>query len=357
MKILKEKLIAVVLVGVLLLTGLFAIGQIPSQKASAVPPGYKGEEVYYFTDYYPLLSYDEFKELHPRLTVFIDRQYIDEQELANMVNSNYFEMLRKDCIAIVDIKTFIPEPQTLMELLSILKNQGCKTVFVAGFDESDYGISFEEFVDQFIDDRDCIRLKNFLFEAIYDYDYRLAQAENTVYLLDSNLVDVKNHFQADMDTLCATSPFLRNFLVQLIGQLGDYRWTSYTELAYILQSQYKVHILVLFQDGHINLFMDVLTWHFYQYRSVRALMREYDDVSHACAFGFWALTDEFYDILYNTQNVENYDIPVYALNIDPIQYSSLGLKIFTSAELKDKYGEIWYDPAVTSLEEFIRKYI
>lgn len=61
MKILKKRLMVVVMSLALFLTGIFAVGGIDSKKADAFSPNYNGDPytIYYFTDYYPTVTYDE----------------------------------------------------------------------------------------------------------------------------------------------------------------------------------------------------------------------------------------------------------------------------------------------------------
>ncbi len=360
MKILKKRLMVVVMSLALFLTGIFAVGGIDSKKADAFSPNYNGDPytIYYFTDYYPTVTYDELVNEFGSYNVVYDRQFITESEFTEMVYNGYFEGFDfGTCVVIIDIKTFMPDSYVLYDLFfDLQQNQGCITAFVSIYSDSEYYDSaFLEYVNVFVNDGELVRLKNFLYNSFYDLYYRDGTVDSTTYMIDGCLVDIYNLFGADMDTLCSTSPFLRVFLEQLILRLEGSYYSSYEEIADRLRDDHAIKLLVYnVYDGY---FVDILTWNIYSYYDIDQIKSEGAATDFVCAFGFWSFNYNYYQILWNIQYGEGYDIPIYALAIDPVNYDPMGLNVITEWELGEEYGFEWYDEAAHSLLDGLHEWI
>lgn len=362
MKILKKKLLIVIISLVLLLTGVFVTGGIDNKKADALSLNYTGEPntIYYFTDYYPTVTYDELVSEFGSYNVVYDRQTITELEFTDMVYNGYFYGFDYGtCVVIIDIKTFMPEPQVLYDLFfDLQENQGCITAFVSIYNDGEYGDNaFLEYINVFVNDGELVRLKNFLNNSFRKKTKMDGTVDSTTYLIDGYLVDIHYFWGADMDTLCNTSVFLKIFLEHLVLQLNDnYRYNSYEEIAEILRDE-KHSIKLLVYDENNGYFVDILRWNIYYYYNIEQLMRGEPETKFVCAFGFWEFTYNYYQLLWDIQHVEGYDITVYALVIDPVNYDPMGLNIITDLDLNEEYGYELDDEAAQNLLDGLHKWI
>ena len=347
MKILKNRLVFVIMSLVLFVTGIFSMGGIDTKKANALSSEYNGEPntIYYFTDYYPTLTYNDLTSEFPNYNVVYDRQFIGESQFTNMVNNGYFSGFDYGtCVVIIDIKLFKPNPYVLYNLFSNLQQQqGCITAFVSAYAESAYNdISFLNHVNVFVRDEDFIGLRNFFAYAFEDLDSGNVMMDSTTYLIDGNLVNIYSFFDEDMDTLCAGSPFLRFFLEELIVWLEIDFYDTYEQIADELRSDFP-EIKILVYDVNNDYFVDILTWNVYSYNAIRQQIREGDLDDAICAFGFWEFTDGFYEILYDIQYAEEYDIPIYVLATGPVSCGPNGLRVNMLS------GAIYFDEAAYTL--------
>lgn len=338
----------------LLVAGLASFGVFSETNASALTPDYNGDPdtIYYFSDYYPTLTYEELENEFGWYNIVIDHQYVDEQEFYDMIHDGYFWGFDYDtCVVIIDIKTFMPDPYELLDLFAMLKSQGCITVYVSIYDEYDYSdTEFLEFLDVFVNDYQFDRLQSFIYNALYDYKwmYRDGDLFDTGFIIDGNLIDVEEYFGDDMDTLCENSPFLRYFLYYLRWFMGIRydEFENYQELADMLRDWYAIQIYV-----HVggNEYVEILSWTTYYFDCV------YDvPSSQLCVFGFWKLDDDFYRFLYEAQYEYGYYsdfMPIYILEAEPIDYSEFGLQVITDdVELSEWYGIEWHEAAEYLLE-------
>lgn len=352
MKTLTKKLSVIGIALVLFMITLFTMGGIQTAKANGpsdenvpAPGGDSGNQytIYYFTDYYPTVSYNELLDEFGNYNIVYDHQYIDEQDFENMVNNHYFlfdSVTGEDTgirALIIDIKTFLPDSMLLESLFADVKfYMDCATVYVSYYDAYEYyDTTFLNYVDLFVVDSQLARLNYFIEQALNElYNGSYATLFDVSYLIDGNLVDVVNLFGEDMDTLCENSHFLRIFLEQFVRVVWDYEYdvlfSSYNEIADYLRDILNVKLLV-HKGG--NEYVDILTWNVYQFNNIYDVLNVYPNSLYTCAFGFWRLNHDYYQFLLDAQNVDDYDLPVYILEAEPIPYDPDGLNIITDSDL------------------------
>lgn len=373
----------------LLLAVLFAMGGIFGTSAHALAPEYNEDpyyyDIYYFTDYCQAIDPARLEEEFDGRRVFVDRQKdLDETKFANMVQNDYFFDSVLSNIVIIDIKTFKPDPYLLYDLFERLKaDQNCMTVFVTSYEydrlisEEDgtyYDPWFKDSVDIYIDDSNYDRLRTFIDNSFSDMNF----ANNTAYIIDGYLVDVgterdlgdgngvpdygddgegsdyiKNNFGADMDTLCADSPFLRIFLEKLIDRIDrSYVYKDYEDIAFNLRQYYGVKLLV-HMGG--NKFVDILTWEVCeQSNPFDFTVESYDEqkcIDNVCVFGFWRLTQDLYDY-FELRLLAGEQVPsIYILIVDYPNNDDGILPVITDSSLAKVYGREWDGAASEMLFE------
>ena len=362
----------------LLVAVLFAMGGIFGTSAHALAPEYNEDpyyyDIYYFTDYYQVIEPARLEEEFDGRHVFVDRQKdLNETQFANMIQNGYFYGLNSDSVVIIDIKTFKPDPYVLYDLFYNLKvEQNCKTIFVSVYEynqtEEDgtyYDPWFMEHVDKFIDDSNYDRLQSFIYNSIANiYDAR-GTVDNTAYIIDGYLVDVgterdlgdgngvpddyiQNNFGADMDTLCADSPFLRIFLEKLMGRLKwGYEYNNYEDIAYKLREDHCVKLLV-HMGG--NKFVDILTWEVCERNNACDFIGELNDeqksIDNVAVFGFWHMTQDFYDYLELSAIIGEPLPTIYILIVDYPNNEDGLLPVITDSSLAKAYGREWDESAI-----------
>lgn len=343
----------------LLVAVLFAMGGIFGTSARAFVPDeecdWQPDTIYYFYDFYPTVTEERLQDEFIGMKIIYDRQQIDEQEFAKMVDDGYFwSMDYRPHVVVIDIKTFIADTDSLDYLFTILREYGCKTVFVTAhdydtFDEegNEYDVIFKDFIDIYIEDLNMERLRNFVDNAFQKFGKKNGITCEATYILDGNLVDAENFFASDVNTLCAEFPFLKVFLDQLIYRveypaLNNNEYESYNAIAEELRDRYQVRIFVHVKDIY---FVDILDRELVGFYNINDLM---DNAVHSHvvgAFGFWRFNQDYYDYLYNSQNEQGYDLPVYAFEVDPIEYSLDGLSIKSDKELESEFGGMRHEAA------------
>ena len=346
MKKSKLTLLSVVIVISLVFTAIIA------PQASALIPTSTGynNTLYYFTDFYTSVSYGILNYEFSNYNIVIDRQQITSQQFNNLITSNYFTGFGQNCIVVVDIKTFMPNDYLLESLFRSLRSQGCKTAFITIYNEGDYAdTSFTEYLNLFIDDADFEILNDFNSRSFDHYHTSNTTINSTSYLIDGTLVDLNTYWGEDFDTLCSVSPFLRSFVICLVNEMFYHSYDYYDEIDFNILADsligYDVKFLVHLRG---NLFVDILTWETYYCNDIYSVTNDIDPVTYyACAFGFWSLDSAYYQFLLFAQDESDLHVPVYALIVDPISYSSNALDVMTSTE----FDVIEIDDAGTELVE------
>lgn len=346
MKRTRTKLAAIAVTVLMALLGIIAGFGGLSQKAYAddganlVPK--ESCVVYYFSDYYPTLSIKEFGEEFGNVPVYYDFQYFSEREFRGLITGgNFFDLDRAET-AVIDIKTFKPDANTLNQLFDILKAQVNEIMFISAYPAGDYGdTTFGGKVDSFIYDN-CTRLEAFIELSLIHLTLNYFQLSNTVILLDEKLVDRSVLFYGDMDIICQSSPYVRILLEQLAEFMNyNLNYSSYNEIANLL-AQDNVSLVVNYDDYK---FMDLISG-------------ESDNESvNVCAMGFWHLGQYFYNYLKGAQQQAKNNggsLPVFIFEVEPIVYSPGELEIITDSYL---LGTDYYDEAARTVKDILRSWL
>lgn len=351
MKKLSKKFTALSLVLAIILSGLIVFGGLKKERAMAYSSDYSGDPdtIYYFTDFYPTIDATTLTATYgSNYNIVYDRQQITTGDFQTLVNSNYFSGFGTNCIVIIDIKTFMPEPGDLHTLFAHLKNvEGCKTVFVTVYDDIDYiDTSFVQYLDTYYKS-DFSKLELFIEEMLYTLVYDNGTLEDTIILIDGNIVNVAtyNSHEDSFNQLCNTSIFL-SFLMEKFADSLNILYSNYWEIISWLNINLNVKLIV--HNGGID-YVDLYDTNYtYSVACVEDLMEELENnnsttYNYICGVGFWALDSDFYNFLYAGQ-LSLGNLPVFILEVDPITWGS-GLSIrgvLNSPEEEELLGELTY---------------
>ena len=338
MKRIKTALLALVMVFMMTLTGFSAI------EANALVPSYNGDDmtVYYFTDYYQSLEEDVLAEEFDDFNVIYDHQWVTEQEFNDMVDDHYFTGFGDDCIVVIDIKTFMPDPDVLLDLFQTLKvtYNNCGTVLVSPYSSSDYDSEpFLNYVDV-VFQSNFERLRSFIYNTYrhitdtFNNTHAVPTLENVTMLIDGRLIDLSGTYN-DIDDLCIESPFLRILLEEFADRLpGSYTYDSYSEIA---DEMSEDGINLLLHTGGED-FVNVITGGVYEDLSYTDLQDpDQFNWDYICGIGFWDLETSFKTFLSDTQGHMEY-MPLYLLEVDPMIYGG-SLVVITDGMLAMMYDE------------------
>ena len=293
--------------------------------------------IYYFNDYYPTVTKSEMQDEFLGMNIVYDHQWVDYYSFNNLIDNEYFSRVATNSVAIIDIKTFIPDTSYLSDLFFYLKNEKqCKVMFVSAYALSDFDSNdFMDYVDGFFKSN-FERLRSFLRNALTD----LAQANGTIYdtaiLIDGRLIDTDTYYRDDLEDIGDASPFLRYLAEELHNLFQPYSPDADPYDVFIDQS-----IQLLVHSGQEE-FTEIKDWFTYSAGSVEEL-EEQTSWTYICAFGFWQLEREYFNILLMGQDYIEAQLvtylKVYILEVDPFTPPSSLLDFLSDTELAYLYGE------------------
>lgn len=351
MKIFRKRLAVVFMALIVLLSGVFAMVGVHTEKAQALSPAYQPElhpqTVYYFTDYYNVAPlYDGLEDILMNRNSIIDFQYVNTQEFTSMVYDGYFTgFCYGTAIVVIDLKIAKPDAQVLYDLFYSLKqDQGCVTAFVTST-RYDSNESFINLLDIYLGDGEWNRLNIFLSGVFKHLGVKNGRFDYTAIFMDPNLLSCINqdylekHRYIEIPYLLEHAPIVKFLAKQIMSEIM-HRAPSpnidYEELVYTLSHVYSVKILLKL-DWYDNVYIDVLSSEFFVYDSDFEEFRNRIQGGYLCAIGFWNLEENFYNFLYDLKINQNIDIPVYVLEVDPISFSANGLGVITDYPLDQAY--------------------
>lgn len=348
---------------IMLIAIVLSFGAAPAQKASALSSEYNGEDntLYYFSDYYPLMTFEEMEGVEQNGYGYVyDHQYLtetdSEHDFTELVNSNYFNGFGNNCIVVIDIKSFKPDPNDLTTLFTKLSNQNCTTIFVSGTPLSEFSSqSFMSKVDYFVQD-DYIRLKNFMGASLQNFfsnnipaedsesetateEQEFVYPEDLWFFFDENLVPLNCYF-ADALELCARYPFFRIFLESIKPYLFDQDAADYDTITYeeIIDALMGANTKLWTRETS-DLYTNLLDHN--NLNESWVSMSTYADVldsSARVAIGFNHLSSPFYNFLDPAQEtIGEENFPVYLLEAEPYTFSDSGLSVYTEEEVCGDY--------------------
>lgn len=310
-------------------------------QASALPLDYKpqSDSIYYFYDYYPTVGYNTLCDMYSDYYIYYDYKPVNRDEFNELVGDaktpneeSYFWGFDENTIVIIDIKKFLPSPDTLDLLaLILLRDQNCDLIIVtSSYDKYNYphqtlpmsgvvfikdnGEAVKEITDKLIDE-----ISNTPFSR---NQYRI--------LLDNNLVGIDDNYAGELEQLYKDSLAVRSLFTALtriedFGGLFDY----YVSM---LKEEHGIKILVHIQD---RMFIDILANDRYIIDSFRDIQfQNYEDEYEtypAAAMSFLRLNPDFYDLLLEFQSTDP-DFPVFVIERDPIEFSDDGLTVITAGD-------------------------
>ncbi len=340
MKTCTKRIATALLALLVLFSGILALTASRPQKADANAAEAATAQIYYFTDYYPTIPYEELESKFGGLQIAFVHDYIDVETFNLMVEKGYFSQYMNSSVVVMDIKTFMPEPDYLEKLFGQLKSSNNRTMYISAYDLTDFpDLRFMGYVDEFICDKEMSTLSYYLKDSLNNYTsmdkYRLY---DTAYLIDSNLIPL--HTQQNWDRfqkegivyLCRYSPLLRRLLLQIgettpYGNLpNEYDYNAYEDLAAYLYDRWGVSFLACMKDG---IYVNLLTRQMITLNDVGTFMNEAGrGINSLCAFGFWTLSEASYQSWSDIQHDTGKSVPaVYILEVDEIIHNPNGLMI------------------------------
>lgn len=359
---------------IMLIALVLSFGAAPAQKASALSSEYNGEDntLYYFSDYYPLMTFEEMEGVEQNGYGYVyDHQYLtetdSEHDFTELVNSNYFNGFGNNCIVVIDIKSFKPDPNDLTTLFTKLSNQNCTTIFVSGTPLSEFSSqSFMSKVDYFVQD-DYIRLKNFMGASLQNFFSNNIPAEDSEsetateepefvypedlwFFFDENLVPLNFYF-TDALELCARYPFFRIFLESIKPYLFDQDAADYDTITYEeIIDALKGANTKLWVRKNANSYVELIDYNGNEEFEIPMTPDSVAANSSArAALGFNHLSSPFQSFLESVQNFpEGIVLPVYLLEAEPYTFSDSGLSVYTEEEVCGDY-DCEADPALLEL--------
>lgn len=313
---------------------LFTCFSIPSTYALTTVP----TTIYYFNDYYPIVTKSEMENQYSGMQVIYDHKWIDSQDFNDMITYNYFTRVPSNSLVIIDIKTFIADSYYLNELFFYLKNEkNCKTMFVSVYDLIDFGDdSFMDYVDSYYRSN-FERLRSFLDNIAQDLTYNNASVDGMTIFIDGRLVDTDAYYGYSFEELAEVSPFIRILIEEFANTLP---LTDPTDIYGVFDCN---GITLLVHSGTEE-YTDINHWEIYDYGSVEDFyVEENHPWERVCAIGFSNLESEFYYFLKNGQQyslTQNFGfLTVYLFEVEPFTVGENSLVVCTGEDLKRLYGE------------------
>lgn len=294
----KKKRLSILMVCLMFLTCFFSFGTVKTNKVSAAMPEYIGQNcIYYFFDLYPSIDEATLTATYgSTYSILLDRQTVDEQGFADLIDDGYFSVL-SDCIVVIDIKTF--DPSAFNGLWQNLKQNDCTVILVtAEFYEASVSTSA---VDEHYES-DLDRFFAFVRNARIDIENNISQNENVQLLIDGNFITQENI--SYIDGSFVDCPFATILLDRFIGS--------------------SVSILV--HTGGTN-YVDL----------IEGGSAAIDAEKATFALGCSALDSDFYNHLSSLQNSSAIR-EIYLMEGSPIVISHPGLRVTTEWELAARYG-------------------
>ena len=123
MKTCTKRIATALLALLVLFSGILALTASRPQKADANAAEAATAQIYYFTDYYPTIPYEELESKFGGLQIAFVHDYIDVETFNLMVEKGYFSQYMNSSVVVMDIKTFMPEPDYLEKLFGQLKSK------------------------------------------------------------------------------------------------------------------------------------------------------------------------------------------------------------------------------------------
>ena len=213
----------------LLVTAIGAVGFGQSKKTYALPSDFIGDNdmIYYFSDSSPIFMDIIDQEFH--MPVYYDiHSLISSQELAFMLYSDYFWGLEdyavsseNNCVAIVEIKTLLPDSNVLCNLIDCLQAQGFRVLLVTPY------------INPLIDACNCAnsylpcevdKYSRFLRNSVRSMMVDGELLNSFVMVMDGRFIGVDGAGQYGLEQLCSSS-VLRRLLMHL-----NYNCDPYSEM-------------------------------------------------------------------------------------------------------------------------------
>ena len=340
MKTVKKSFIAI-LAAIMLLTIGFTSFMISDTTLKASADDY---EIYYFYDYYPSLDHDAMSGAN----IVYDYHELDSDSFSDLIEEYYFQSCRNADKVIIDIKTFKPSTGDLYDLFHYLHDDlGCKTAFVTPYRSEEFVNTDSPYTIEFI--LTCIdsyhvtdfsKLEFFVDMALARISYSQLEEgqpeteadriENTCILLDGRKLIGFYEYDHDIGYLVERNPMLKI----LANKLRSYAPANGENEAAYLSNLYNSpsNVRIAICTGN-DKFAEIGGEEFVASNLQTLHTNLYTSINYTYALGFSELSAPFYNFLLANQN-EFDSLPVYVMEVEPIEFSDSGLMIFTDKEAR-----------------------
>lgn len=330
----------------------FSVVTFCSVKVFALKPNYEShsDEIYYFTDSKPVMTWDSFHNFFPDSQCNFDivydvHYYIDNELFEEMYNDYYFYGFEEGTIVIFDIKTKLIDGNILYEIFKQIKEQNCYIIFISGYDEALYGGFLNDYVDFFIKANKRISFEEFVSFVVEDIIFRNADTGKTILML----VDYGFYYTYDG---FGYSKFFQLILTEFNEKFN--LGCDPNDYASIIEELFRNELVYfLFKDFDITYILfgysqtEIGTPENLEEFLNDNFCKDLSDFD-IYAIGIYRFTYEFYELLYNLFVLAG-EFPIYAWQLDDL--SNSGLPIITDSYLAQQngYEVIEYDPALDEL--------
>ena len=343
MKQIKNRIAFAALVVVLFVVSLFSAGIIKTQPVNAQSSDYNNEDIYYIYDLYPTLT-KEMIEDNSQYTIFFD--YIDaDYGHFDAIMPGYLAGFEGKCV-VFDIKTFVPDLENLIPLFEIFQANNCKIVYFTSYAKS--AVSNSDVLDEYDDyslynvsaDKFRLFLREVLdsvidFYSISDEDGNPCLSDICIFL--DGLVDIYSVTAQNVCQVALETPRARYLLEELASLFGISGSLDDSQtLSSLIAALDDNNIRLLSYSESLGTFVDLVSSATYSYDEIYY----YQDnnfgrlqTQYACAIGISELHQGFYNTMYDLQ--QDYGIPVYLFEADPIVFGPDGLVVLTDGNVLD----------------------
>ena len=328
------------------MASLFSAGLIKTQPVNAQSSDYNNEDIYYIYDLYPTLT-KEMIEDNSQYTIFFD--YIDaDYGHFDAIMPGYLAGFEGKCV-VFDIKTFVPDLENLIPLFEIFQANNCKIVYFTSCAKSAVSNSdvLDEYADYSLYNVSADKFRLFLRAAlgnVIDF-YSITDEEGDPRLSDiciflDGLVDIYSVSAQNVRQLALETPRARYLLGELAllfgirGSLDDNQM-----LSSLITELNDNNIRLVSYSESLGTFVDLISSAVYTHDEIYYYQNNYLgrlQTQYACAIGISELHQGFYNTMYDLQ--QDYGIPVYLFEADPIVFGQEGLAVITDSALLGDYS-------------------
>lgn len=321
MKNKKSTLIAIPLLLAMLFVSLAPF--VVPVKAGALAYNNGEQTIYYFNDYYPTASQEAMSQAYPDYNSVYYHEWVTEDTLFEAVMRGMPTGANIHTV-IIDIKSFIPSGATLNAIFSFFVAEGCRTVFVTPYDQTDFATtnfiglldlyyktgmdSLDQAINEYLDQE---------IPEMFDEERFHLDVSHTI-VLDGRLMNLNDLHMGNLYDRISNSPFMKR-LIDALAERGEVSATDYSQIVQTLLYEFGIDVLI--HTGEDD-FLSLATYTTHETTHISDLCDMTDNES-VSVFAFWRLSDDLNAMIAE----ENGSYPVHVKEADPFIYGEDGLSV------------------------------